>query len=117
MQRFVVLEDVFCCLVSASASHCDLAARSLFYQFLGLSPRTNYLTDVVGFGVVDCVVSQEDLFELFQGLVILGRNESTYKNVYVFLIFMQSSISEMRYLMKASLFLTSRVLILLPSLL
>ncbi len=117
VQGLIVLEDILCCLVGASASHCDLAARSLLYEFLGLSSRADYLTDVVGLGVVDCVVGQEDLFELFQGLVVLGRNEPTYKKVYVFLIFMQSSISEMRYLTNASLFLTSRVLILLPSLL
>ena len=89
----------------------------MFYEFLGPSSGSDDFADVIGLGVVDCVISEEDLLELLKRLVILRGDEPTWNKVYVFRIFMQSSMREMRSLTKASLFLTSLVFILFPSLL
>ncbi len=70
--------------------------------------------DIVGLAIVDGVFGKIDLLELLEWLVVFWGDEPEWQRKYVFLILMQSSMSETLYLMKASLFLTYLVLILLP---
>lgn len=81
MKGFVVLEDVFGLLVSTSPPHSDLAARTLLYQLLGPSSGTDDLSNIVSLLVIDCIICQVDLFELFEGFVVAGWHESRVNNV------------------------------------
>lgn len=82
MEWLVVLEDILCLFIGSSAPHCDLASRSLFDQLLSPASRADDLADVVCLLIVDCVISQINLFEFLQRLVITRRNEPrVYRNI------------------------------------
>ena len=76
MQRLIILEYVFGLFVGSSTPHPYFASWALFDEFLGSATLTYDFTYVVGFGVVDGIFWQENLFKFFEGFVIIGRNES-----------------------------------------
>ena len=56
MKGFKILEDILLFFVRTSTSDCDSAATAFLDDFLGFAFGTNYLTDVVSLGVVDCLL-------------------------------------------------------------
>ena len=78
MQRFIVLKNILLSLVCPSPSNRNLTSWSLFNQLLSLSPRTNNLTYVVCFRIVDRILAEIDLFEFLQRSIVIRGNESTF---------------------------------------
>lgn len=76
MQRFIVLEDVFGLLVGTSTSNSNLTPRSLLNQLLSLSSRSNDLSDIIRFGIIDRIIRKIDLLEFLEWFIIVRRNES-----------------------------------------
>lgn len=51
---------------------------------MSFSTWTYDLTYVVGFGVIDGVLTEIDLLEFFERLIILGRNKPIFKKLVRF---------------------------------
>jgi len=71
----MTFKNIFLIFVGAFTSNRYPTTRPLFYQFLGLSLRPDYLTDIVCLGIVDRIFGQIDLFEFFEWFVIIWRHE------------------------------------------
>jgi hypothetical protein len=79
MKRFKILEYVFLFFVCASATDCDPATTTLFDNFLSFSFRSNNFTDVIGFRIVDRLLSEIYFFEFFERFIVFGRDETKIK--------------------------------------
>lgn len=76
MHRFVILKYILLLFVSTSSSDCDSTSTSLFDNFLSLSLGTDYLPNIVCLAIIDGLFSEIYLFKLFQGFIILRRDEA-----------------------------------------
>jgi hypothetical protein len=76
MKRFKILENVFLLFVCASATDCDSTTTTFFDNFLSFSFRSDDFTDVIGFRIVDSLLSEIYFFEFFEGFIVFGRDET-----------------------------------------
>ena len=76
MKRFKILKNVFLLFVCASATDCDSTTTTFFDNFLSFSFRSDDFTDVIGFRIVDSLLSQIYFFEFFERFIVFGRDET-----------------------------------------
>jgi hypothetical protein len=56
MKGLKVLENILLFFVGTSTTDCDSAATAFLDDFLGFTLGTDDLADIVGLGVVDCLL-------------------------------------------------------------
>ena len=71
-----MLEYIFGLFVGSFPPDSYSASWALFDKFLGFATLTYDFTYVIGFGIVDGIFWEENLFEFFEGFIIIGWYES-----------------------------------------